>query len=287
MHLILIMSFPSQPISKRIIICCDGIWQSAVSGVKSSPSNIARLAQSLEQVAVDNEGNVWQQIVWYDSGVGTTSSARGRVVEGVVGDGLEGNVIEAYNFIVLNWSPGDKIFCFGFSRGAYTARTIAGLVSDIGICQPSDMNNFSETWEFYKKAKGGKFCGSDEYFEWIDGKLAEKQDGPLYSELPKEQIGLPSFEDRSLTAEFDNPDVPWGGRLPVWERRGYSDWDCDRPESHEVEVVGVFDTVGSLGVPTVLGFEAKLPWSADELQFHNVSLNRSKSHQAKAELVQV
>ena len=57
----------------------------------------------------------------------------------MTGSGFVGNVIEAYNFIVLNYNPGDQIFCFGFSRGAYTARAVAWLVTDIGIVKPRDM----------------------------------------------------------------------------------------------------------------------------------------------------
>lgn len=243
------MFSPPQPSPKRIIICCDGTWQSAVSGVKGSPSNITRLAQSLERVAVDKDGKTWQQIVWYDSGVGTTSSTLGRMAEGLVGAGLEGNVIEAYNFLALNWCFGDQIFCFGFSRGAYTARTIAGLVSDIGICQPRDMNIFPEIWELYKQMNGERFYGSDQYFEWVDGKPAEKKSEGMEVE---------------------------------WEKYPHADW-ASTPESREVEVVGVFDTVASIGVPSIHGIEAKLPWSKDDPKFHNVRLNRSKSPQSEVE----
>lgn len=122
-------------IPSKIIICCDGTWQSAVSGEENSPSNVTRLARSLNRVA-KQDGKVWQQIVWYDSGIGTTSGWLGKKLEGAIGAGIEGNIIEAYNFVVLNWTPGDQVLCFGFSRGAYTARSIAGLISDIGICKP-------------------------------------------------------------------------------------------------------------------------------------------------------
>lgn len=245
----------TQPIPKRIIICCDGTWQSAVSGKKGSPSNISRLCRSLERVGIDSEGKAWQQIVWYDSGVGTTSGVIGRMAEGAVGGGLEGNVIEAYNFVVLNYVPGDQIFCFGFSRGAYTARTIAGLISDIGVCSPREMNDFPDLWTAYKKMDGNRFYGSDEYFEWCDGVPAPPEKQPA--------------------------DLGWKNQNFIWEKHPRGEWACTA-ESREIEVVGIFDTVGAIGVPSVHGWEPKLPHqilglgSKPDPAFHNVRLNRSE-----------
>lgn len=163
-------------IPKKIIICCDGTWQSAVSGEKNSPSNVTRLARSLNRVA-EQDGKVWQQVVWYDSGIGTTSGWLGKKVEGAVGSGIEGNIIEAYNFVVLNWAPGDQVLCFGFSRGAYTARSIAGLISDIGICEPRQLQDFHEIWEAYKSNyQGERFRGSDAYYDYMDGIPADDKD---------------------------------------------------------------------------------------------------------------
>lgn len=222
------------PIRKRIIICCDGTWQSAVSGKKNIPSNVTRLCRSLNSVGTDEDGNKWQQVVWYDSGVGTTSLILGDAIEGAIGKGLEGNVIEAYNFCVLNYNPGDKIMCFGFSRGAYTARTIAGLISDIGICHKRDLNKFPDLWAVYKNIKPGKrFHRSEEWFDWIWGKADEHQ---------------------GAKGEF------------VYEKPPQGDWAQEG--SREVEVVGVYDTVGSLGMPEVLGIKLR---SSDG--WHNVGLS--------------
>ncbi|KAJ5388226.1 hypothetical protein N7509_010767 [Penicillium cosmopolitanum] len=206
------------PIRKRIIICCDGTWQSAVSGKKNIPSNVTRLCRSLNSIGTDENGDKWQQIVWYDSGVGTTALPMGDAIEGAIGKGLEGNVIEAYNFCVLNYNPGDKIMCFGFSRGAYTARTIAGLISDIGICHKRDLNKFPDLWAVYKNIKHGK------------------------------------HENQGAKGDF------------VYQKPPQGDWAQEG--SREVEVVGVYDTVGSLGMPEVLGI--KLP-SNDG--WHNVGLS--------------
>ncbi|KAJ5978273.1 hypothetical protein N7501_001615 [Penicillium viridicatum] len=241
----------SQPIRKRIILCCDGTWQSAVSGKKNVPSNVTRLCRALNSVGTDEHGNQWQQIVWYDSGIGTTSGPLGQKLEGAIGLGLEGNVIEAYNFCVLNYRPGDQIMCFGFSRGAFTARAIAGLISDIGVCSKQDLNRFPDLWKVYKKTKPGeRFYCSDLWFEWMDGKADEKQDAR--------------------------------GETFVFEKRPEGDWAQEG--SRDVEVVGVFDTVGAIGMPEVLGI--KLPswflWWSERSGWENVGLSPNVKHAFQA-----
>ncbi|KAJ5545970.1 hypothetical protein N7494_003555 [Penicillium frequentans] len=232
-------------IRKRIVICCDGTWQSATSGQRNVPSNVTRLCRALNHIGTDEKGDQWQQVVWYDSGVGTTAGVIGDVVEGAFGQGVEQNVIEAYNFCVLNYKPGDKIMCFGFSRGAYTARTIAGLISDIGICHKSDLNKFPDLWAMYKQVKHGKrFDRSDLWFDWRWGKADENQ-------------GAGTKDNRTFVYE----QVPEG----EWAQDG----------SKEVEVVGVFDTVGAIGMPQVLGM--KLP-SAGKNGWHNVGLSPNIKH---------
>ncbi|KAH0359222.1 hypothetical protein KCU65_g10073, partial [Aureobasidium melanogenum] len=231
-------------IPKKIIICCDGTWQSAVSGEKNSPSNVTRLARSINRVA-EQDGKVWQQIVWYDSGIGTTSGWLGKKLEGAIGAGIEGNIIEAYNFVVLNWSPGDQVLCFGFSRGAYTARSIAGLISDIGICEPRQLQDFHEIWQAYKSNdQRHRFQGSDVYYDYIDGILAADEDQP------------------------DEPGYRNSGYK--WKTRPRGDWAIS-PESKDIEVVGVYDTVGALGFPEVLGY--RMQWGPDKHGYHNVKLN--------------
>ncbi|KAJ5676887.1 uncharacterized protein N7477_002520 [Penicillium maclennaniae] len=231
------------PSRKRIIICCDGSGQSAVSGEESIPSNVTRLCRAINSVGIDNDDHLpWQQVVWYDSGVGTNSN--GHVS---AGKDLEGNVIEAYNFCVLNWNPGDQILCFGFSRGAYTARAIAGLISDLGICSKTDIQDFPEVWKLYKQSHpaitGDRFYGSDAYYDWHDGKPADPQ--------PEERQG-------------DHV---------VWESTGRGEW-AQTPESRQVEVVGVFETVGALGFPELFGYEVPR-WISrtDKPEWHNVGLS--------------
>ncbi|KAJ5701298.1 hypothetical protein N7488_008846 [Penicillium malachiteum] len=244
---------------KRIIICCDGTWQSAVSGEKHVPSNVTRLCRAINPVGSDADGKVWQQLVWYDSGVGTTSGKVGKALEGATGTGLEGNVIEAYNFCALNYNPGDQIMVFGFSRGAYTARTIAGVITDIGLCHQDDLNRFPELWTQYKGFKGHKenkgkrFFRSKGWYDWMWAKADETQ-GAAGSEFIIKEGKHGKLPGNNIWANLDT----------TWAQKG----------SRNVEVVGVYDTVGALGMPEVAGM--KIPQGVffwQEAPWHNVGLS--------------
>lgn len=250
-------------VSKRIVICCDGTWQSSVSGEANVPSNVTRLCRYIARTGKDDEGKTWQQLVYYDSGVGTGSlTTIEKQRQGAVGDGLAVNVIEAYNFIVNNYSPGDEIFCFGFSRGAYTARAVAGLVADIGIMKPRQMQLFPEIYDIYKKNVPSKaneykqipFQNSQGWREFVDGKKATTPEAvKLAAEL----------ENRALTEEE---------KRILWVIEPHPEFAISE-ESCKVKAIGVWDTVGALGVPD--GRWMNNSSSRAEHGFHNVKLNKS------------
>ena len=205
---------PANP--KKIILCCDGTSQSSVSGELSLPSNITRIARTIAKAGDDGK-EVWQQLVYYDAGVGTGAlSWIESVRQGATGDGLITNVLEAYNFVVNNYSPGDKIYCFGFSRGAFTARAIAGMITDFGVIKPDSMKDFPSLFAAYKKNTNKyNFRKTKEYFEWYAGK------DPLEHESQKDTV-----------------------------RKHEAVGDIAYENSQLVELVGVFDTVGSLALQT-------------------------------------
>ncbi|KAK4226572.1 hypothetical protein QBC38DRAFT_480113 [Podospora fimiseda] len=238
---------------KRMIICCDGTWQSSVTNAVNIPSNVTRLARYITNTARDQDGKFWEQVVYYDAGIGTGVSKLEADRQGGTGSGFVGNVIEAYNFIVLNYNPGDQIFCIGFSRGAYTARAVAGLVTDIGIIQPRDMQDFPELYSLYQAhTDSHMFRKSKTWREWVEG---VRRFDPDQKNLPQEWKRSPS----------------------QWLKRPHG----APPESTRwVEAVGVFDTVGSLGIPEMEGWftnaVVKLFGKAvpvEKFGFHNVALS--------------
>jgi len=245
------------PWGRRLVICCDGTWQSSVSSRENVPSNVTKLCRLISRIGIDrnNPGKKWHQIVYYDSGVGTGNlSDSERKRQGGTGAGLAENVIEAYNFIVMNYEPGDEIFCFGFSRGAYTARAVAGLVTDIGVIKPLDMQLFPQVYRAYQNNEEGlPFRETQAWKDFTKGKLSQKGH------------------------ELKKTNEEWGvkERAEGWEITPHIDLEASE-ESRKIKVIGVWDTVGSLGVPDVAIFNNAN--FRTKYGFHNVKLNESKSH---------
>ncbi|MFF2557163.1 DUF2235 domain-containing protein [Nocardia sp. NPDC058058] len=115
---------------KRLVVCCDGTWKAESS---TTVSNIVKIAQTVCHAGADREGHPIGQRVYYISGPGARGFTSDRLLGGAFGLGLEANLSAAYWQLALNWEPGDEIFIFGFSRGAYTARSLAGMINRLGI----------------------------------------------------------------------------------------------------------------------------------------------------------
>jgi uncharacterized protein (DUF2235 family) len=135
------------PEMKRLVICCDGTWNDADLGTNFT--NVVRMARAVATHDARN-GKAIPQIVYYHSGVGAGGDLIDRVAGGGLGMGLSRNVRDAYAFIASNFCEGDDILLFGFSRGAYTARSVAGLTGFAGILHKRDMDDFALLWEGYR-----------------------------------------------------------------------------------------------------------------------------------------
>jgi uncharacterized protein (DUF2235 family) len=118
--------------ARNLVICCDGT-NNSLSGVLTNVGRIAALA---------DVGDKTLQLPYYDAGVGVEAkpglhtrigSAVSRWSGSAFGTGLVANVEQAYLHLVREYSPGDRIYLFGFSRGAYTVRVIAGLLNNYGL----------------------------------------------------------------------------------------------------------------------------------------------------------
>jgi uncharacterized protein (DUF2235 family) len=134
-------------------VACDGTWQSSDSGSPQDPTNVTNLCRALAYEAHVGKEAI-QQIVLYQAGVGTGNlTPVQHLLSGGMGLGLEENSREAYAFIADNYSKGDETFLFGFSRGAYTARSIAGLIGALGVLTKGGMPHFKPIYNFYEKAE--------------------------------------------------------------------------------------------------------------------------------------
>lgn len=138
--------------AKRLMVCCDGTWQNSVDNyVKASstnpvprlapPSNATRISRSFARTCSDG----MFQIIYYQVGVGSGSGIAGivpRILGGAFGVGIAENIREAYSYICANYVDGDEIVLLGFSRGAFTARSIAGMIANLGLLTRQGMDCF-------------------------------------------------------------------------------------------------------------------------------------------------
>ena len=131
---------------KRLILCCDGTWNTADqedNGVPC-PTNVVRISC---RIAKSDAGI--PQIIYYDQGVGS-GNALDRLSGGAFGQGLEGNIHDAYRFLIANYEPGDELYLFGFSRGAFTARSIAGMVRKCGVLGREFVQHYRDAIALYR-----------------------------------------------------------------------------------------------------------------------------------------
>lgn len=133
--------------NRRIAVCCDGTWNTPEhrDEGKVSPTNVVKMAQA---IAERDPGGA-PQLVYYDEGVGTRwlDHLRG----GAFGYGLSENIRQAYRYLVEHYEPGDEIFLFGFSRGAYTARSAAGFIRKCGLLKREHAFRIDEAYTFYRR----------------------------------------------------------------------------------------------------------------------------------------
>jgi type VI secretion system (T6SS) phospholipase Tle1-like effector len=162
---------------KRIILLLDGTWNDSDFG--DSDTNIVRIediiARSLDadQVTDTNadqapgalvrargfKGNNIEHLVFYERGVGT--AALDRMRGGVFGMGLAANIRRAYRILSFHYEPGDEVFVFGFSRGAYTARSLVGFIGAVGLLKSDDCTKELEqlAWQYYRTPPNDRLPG--------------------------------------------------------------------------------------------------------------------------------
>ena len=139
---------------KRVVVCCDGTWNTPDErrDGAAEPTNVAKLALSVVT------GAAADQVLFYEPGVGTTPDD--RVLGGAFGYGLSANIRNAYRFLAGTYEPGDHLFLFGFSRGAYTARSLAGLIRNCGILCREHADQVDAAFAFYRDRTSHTHPGS-------------------------------------------------------------------------------------------------------------------------------
>ena len=193
---------------KRLVFCFDGSWNKLTA---AHPTNVVLTAESVRPTTQGGTA----QIVYYDEGVGTSTSDRFR--GGAMGVGLETNIREAYRFLIFNYEPGDEIFAFGFSRGAYTARSFVGFIRCAGIPAINYADRIDRAITLYKEGTAA-----------ADHALSDAAREFRFANSPLVFV--------------DDDELDWrASRDPAFDR--------SKATKLTIKYVGVWDTVGALGVP--------------------------------------
>ncbi len=227
---------------KRLVVCCDGTWQSLDSPY---PTNVVKIALAIKPVASDDVN----QVIYYDEGIGSGGNILTqedlvsfdiplthfnvgigtgkleKIIEktsgGAFGKGIDKNIQDAYRFLCINYQPGDEIYLFGFSRGAYTVRSLSGMLYHVGLLTHQNFRRIPEAYELYRT----------------------KYEARYESELAK------------YRTKYCHHTEKYGTRVPV-------------------TLLGCWDSVGSLGIPDAIPFlPGEKLLNGDRYKFHDTSLS--------------
>ncbi len=212
---------------KRLVVCLDGTWNRLDA---PHPTNVLITAESVLPVSAD--GVV--QVVYYDEGVGTDDGE--SLTGGIFGTGLLKNLRDAYRFVLFNYAPGDEIHIFGFSRGAYTARSLAGLLATSGLVSRRHAGRANEAVERYRRREAGQG-------------------------FREEMLAFRAQVAPNLCLDDDEDD---------WRCRNLAGYRPGTLPRLNIAYLGVWDTVGALGIPRYIAFANTMNRG---FQFHDVSLS--------------
>lgn len=213
---------------KRLVFCFDGTWNHLSA---PNPTNVVITAQSVTPVT--KEGVV--QIIHYDPGVGTGHDD--HWTGGLFGEGLIDKIVDAYTFLIFNYEPGDELYVFGFSRGAFTARAFVGFLRNLGIIQRKHAARIADAVELYKQHKAGDGHNTPALldFRW------------KYS-----------------------PEICVDIQEDAWRAKNCDGYATGRGLIVRIAYLGVWDTVAALGVPSDI-FIAK--WADKNDQYFDSDLS--------------
>ena len=133
---------------KRIAIFCDGTWNTPDKTEDGKPcqTNVVKMASALSNASKDGT----PQLLYYDTGIGSEGKISKRIFDGATGYGISGKILQAYRFIINNYEPGDELFLFGFSRGAFTVRSLSGLIRNSGVLKTENLNLTEKAFNIYR-----------------------------------------------------------------------------------------------------------------------------------------
>jgi uncharacterized protein (DUF2235 family) len=151
---------------RRLIVCCDGTWNAPekLDPQECPSTNVLKLARAI----LPTDKNGLTQAIEYVRGIGT-GNVIDKLIGGVSGKGISSNILQAYQFISNNFRRGDLIFLFGFSRGAYTARSLSGFINYFGILKKEYQHMLPNFYNLYQRtSKTELLAAANQYRDKID-----------------------------------------------------------------------------------------------------------------------
>ncbi|HJQ59506.1 MAG TPA: DUF2235 domain-containing protein [Vineibacter sp.] len=201
---------------KRIILCADGTWnvrdQLDKQTGKRRPTNVTKIARAIRARAPDGV----DQIVFYHDGIGTEGGAVDQMTDGALGSGMEDNIRTLYRFLLYNHRAGDELYFFGFSRGAFTVRSLAGFLNKVGLVEKEHDYFVPDLYDCYEQGAGPGSAPWQHAFRHI----------------------------------------------------------ATPPSCPPIRMIGVWDTVGALGAPGILGRVV----NRGKYKYHDVGLHPTIAH---------
>ena len=211
------------PNGKNIVICSDGTGNSVNKG---RGTNVFKLFEAIDFSGHIDDPHLTRQIAFYDDGVGTERIALFRLLGGALGWGLARNVRQLYRELSRAYQPGDRIYMFGFSRGAFTVRTLISLICKCGLIDAKNP----------RPVKSLPFleAGSENWLRWVAWRAWRAHRWSYRALL--ESIFLFPFKTSAK------------GAVEKFRRNYSVNYNGDEllPQIH---FVGVWDTVGSVAIP--------------------------------------
>ena len=222
---------PNPPGGKKLIVTCDGTWLDSTTtdaGQLEHPSNVARIGWAVNDV--DRDGRA--QIVFYQNGIGSQGGILRRLQGGLTGEGFKENVREAYSFIATNFAEGDEIYLLGFSRGAFTARSVAGMIKAIGLLTKEGLPYFSEIFEDYVHQRDRDYRPKYPNIPFPKKPSASNpayRDGLEARDMTETQVTVKAIAVWETVGSLGIPRVPWLEQLGLQssKMKGYQFYDTN------------------------------------------------------------
>lgn len=215
---------------KRLIFCFDGTWNKLDPDLAT---NVVLTAASIERLGSDGV----DQLIHYDEGVGTSEYE--KITGGVFGRGVTENIREAYRFLIFNYDPGDQIYVFGFSRGAFSARSFVGLIRQVGPIDRLHAGRIDEAMDLYR----------------------EKEDTP--SNVSKRQKFRADYAVGVCVSDDDD----------AYRCTNVRNYTPGSAPPMRIAYLGIWDTVGAMGWPNIVTRFGIDHWLNQEHDFHDVSID--------------